>query len=213
MLDLPPFPLHPSDLLTDTGFVLFERSIPLSLEGSEDLGGAAGLGWATSSGNDAIVMTVLADLGVATGTPSELGAMFPIHGTMTWAGWRFGDDWQNSQVWRLVAAFLRLVQERTVVREHAPIPRSAVRRAARAGDTTPSGITVFTLRRPQNRPADDDADGLSPQWSHRWVVRGHWRQQWYPSQNRHAPVRVGPYVKGPEGLPLKHTTRIFDVSR
>lgn len=36
----------------------------------------------------------------------------------------------------------------------------------------------------------------------RWVVRMHRVRQWYPSENRHKILFRGPYVKGPEGLPI-----------
>ena len=31
----------------------------------------------------------------------------------------------------------------------------------------------------------------------------HKRNQWYPKQGVHKVIFVGPYVKGPDGLPLK----------
>ena len=31
----------------------------------------------------------------------------------------------------------------------------------------------------------------------------HKRNQWYPHQGVHMVIFVGPYIKGPEGLPLK----------
>lgn len=40
-------------------------------------------------------------------------------------------------------------------------------------------------------------------WSSRWVVKMHARRQWYPSKGRHEVIFVGPYVKGPEGKPMK----------
>jgi hypothetical protein len=36
----------------------------------------------------------------------------------------------------------------------------------------------------------------------RWVVRGYWRNQWYPSRQEHRPVWINPHIKGPEGSPL-----------
>lgn len=44
--------------------------------------------------------------------------------------------------------------------------------------------------------------GTTRAYRHRWMVKGHWRQQWYPSLGMHRPVWVAPYVKGPEGAPL-----------
>jgi hypothetical protein len=34
------------------------------------------------------------------------------------------------------------------------------------------------------------------------VVRGHWRNQWYPSLNARRPLWIAPYLKGPDDAPL-----------
>jgi hypothetical protein len=41
------------------------------------------------------------------------------------------------------------------------------------------------------------------EWSCRWMVRGHWRNQFYRSTGRREPLWITEYVKGPEGKPLK----------
>jgi hypothetical protein len=46
-------------------------------------------------------------------------------------------------------------------------------------------------------------------YQHQWVVRGHWRQQWYPSRNVHRPIWITPHIKGPEGAPLLGGERVF----
>jgi len=51
-------------------------------------------------------------------------------------------------------------------------------------------------------------------WSCRWLVRGHWREQWFPSVGRHRPIFILPYEKGPEDRPLKMPgATIFAVRR
>lgn len=44
--------------------------------------------------------------------------------------------------------------------------------------------------------------GTTSAYRHRWMVRGHWRQQWYPSLGLHRPVHIAPYLKGPADAPL-----------
>lgn len=39
-------------------------------------------------------------------------------------------------------------------------------------------------------------------WTHRWMVDGHWRNQWLPSVEMHRQQFILPYVKGPEDKPL-----------
>jgi hypothetical protein len=40
-------------------------------------------------------------------------------------------------------------------------------------------------------------------YTHRWLVRGHHRAQWYPSLKAHKVVWIAPYIKGPADAPLK----------
>lgn len=39
------------------------------------------------------------------------------------------------------------------------------------------------------------------QLSHRFIVRGHWRRQWYPSEKRHMSIWIRAHSKGPENAP------------
>ena len=39
-------------------------------------------------------------------------------------------------------------------------------------------------------------------WSHRWLVSGHWRNQWYPSEGVRRPIWIDAFVKGPSDAPL-----------
>lgn len=50
-------------------------------------------------------------------------------------------------------------------------------------------------------------------WSCQWIVRGHWRNQWYPSEGRHKQRYVPPYVKGPPDKPLRVTERVVEFVR
>lgn len=52
------------------------------------------------------------------------------------------------------------------------------------------------------------------EWSHQWVVRGHWRRQYYPKRQAHAPVWIHPHVKGPEDKPFVEAKPVvYSVSR
>lgn len=61
-------------------------------------------------------------------------------------------------------------------------------------------VRVVTLRK---RRARSKGESEAVEWSHRWVVQMHKRRQWYPSKQHHKVIFVGPFVKGPEGKPLK----------
>lgn len=56
--------------------------------------------------------------------------------------------------------------------------------------------------------ARSDGQRSGRTYSHRWVVRGHWRRQWYPSQNRHIPIWITDYIAGPDDLPIEHRDRV-----
>src|SRR5262245_17041441 len=114
--------------------------------------------------------------------------------------------------WWFTAA--HLMAQRLAIEVKTPLDRATRRRQERAGSTPPPFIRVVTLRRqtlhPQHRePAEGDID-----WQFSWTVRGHWRQQWYPSLGLHKKVFIEAYVKGPPEKPLKPgSVRIYGVSR
>lgn len=53
------------------------------------------------------------------------------------------------------------------------------------------------------------------EWSHRWIVRGHWRHQPYgPRDNPSYEWRwINPYIKGPEDAPLAMNEHVYKLAR
>lgn len=85
-------------------------------------------------------------------------------------------------------------------------PRASRRRAERAGITIPFVLydvrpTEYTGTVPgAERPTD---------WSHRWIVGGHWRQQPHgPGGTLRRPTWIAPHVKGPDDKPLVLKDRV-----
>jgi len=79
-------------------------------------------------------------------------------------------------------------------------------------DAPPPSITLITLRRKSVKK--DDAEAASIPWTRRWVVRGHWRKQYYPKTKTHAWKYIYEYIKGPEDKPLIITERrVFNFRR
>lgn len=107
----------------------------------------------------------------------------------------------------LKSAWLLMTQPLARV-EDAVFDRAARRRAEREGKQPPR-VRVIHLR----RPAGARHDGSSREYHHQWVVRGHWRQQWYPSREVHRPVWIAPHVKGPEDAPLLGGEKVHAWSR
>lgn len=88
--------------------------------------------------------------------------------------------------------------------------RPAARRLTRAGDTSDHAVRVITLR-----SLDPQSTGAvaSHEYHHQWIVRGHWRQQWYPTISDHRPVWIAPHLKGPDGAPLLGGERVYNWHR
>lgn len=105
---------------------------------------------------------------------------------------------------RLMAALFTLLNTSSLSRiaEERP-PRAVARREQRAGHKgAPSTVKVVYLRRPSN-PDEGGSAEHAGNYSHRWVVNSHWRNQPYgPGNSKRKLILIGPYVKGPEDKPL-----------
>ena len=123
-----------------------------------------------------------------------------------------------SNVLRMAHAFWLLLGQ-TVVRRREEIPdRSTRKRAERRG--LPKRVTVIELRRTEGSRSEGET---FVEWSHRWLVRGHWR--WQVCSDKHplaqeiAPgdwrcrIWIAPYVKGPDGKPLVVTDKVYALRR
>lgn len=72
-------------------------------------------------------------------------------------------------------------------------------------------ITLITLRR---KSVKKDGEPAEVERTHRWIVRGHWRRQWYPSLKRHDWKYIYEHIKGPEDKPLLISERrVFNFRR
>jgi len=83
--------------------------------------------------------------------------------------------------------------------------------------TPPGDVKVIQLRRldVQSGPRGPAPAGVDPiEWSCRWVVNGHWRNQYYPGVAEHRLIYILPFVKGPADKPLKvPKSTVFTVTR
>ena len=108
---------------------------------------------------------------------------------------------------RLCATFLLLLGQPLAATELQEPPRYLRRQAIRDHRQL-QPIRLITLRRSRH----DSEPGLpntGRDWSCRWVVSPFWRRQWYPSEQRHRMILVGPYVKGPADKPLVVRDKIY----
>jgi len=108
------------------------------------------------------------------------------------------DDAYDLFMPKFLFAFWRLCEQRIAVLDHAPVNHNARVFADRAG--IPPQVRIVRLRRAEQQPGDLASGGH--EWKHRWTVRMHKVNQWYPSEGRHKVIYRGPYLKGPEGKPI-----------
>lgn len=115
---------------------------------------------------------------------------------------------------RYLASGLLLMRQEIFRSESRPASRSLQRQLSRREPGIEPLIRVITLRRIHRQHDDSRHEENAREYSIQWIVRGHWRQQWYPSLNRHQPKWINPYVKGPEDKPLKPSrTTVYAVVR
>lgn len=109
----------------------------------------------------------------------------------------------------LAAAWLLMTQPTVVDRTRQHAAPDVRRSYARAGRGEPE-ITYVTLRRayvPDLGGEDGQADGRH--YRHRWITRGHWRQQPVgPGREQRRLTWIPEHIKGPEGAPMLATTKV-----
>jgi hypothetical protein len=112
---------------------------------------------------------------------------------------------------RLLTASWLWLKQRVMTEHPAPVAGFARKQAERA--EVDSTVRVIVLRRAADHPhAPQDPEAQA--WSCQWLVRGHWRQQFYPATNAHHPLWIEPHVKGPTDKPFKPPTEtVFKVER
>jgi len=109
-----------------------------------------------------------------------------------------------------VRVFNRLMQERIVLKTRMRPHRAVRRNAMRLGMAEIKDVLVCELRRARPRGYEwPETDGGEVHYSHRFMVQGHWRNQWYPSQGRHRQKWVSPYIKGPDDKPFIDKKRVW----
>lgn len=94
---------------------------------------------------------------------------------------------------RLLVALFRLMNEYVDI-DSEKLQRHASKRAVRAGRTGDIGnVTVLSLRRALY---EDGESGTGRKITLAHMVRGHWRNQWYPSQKMHRAKWINSFRRG-----------------
>jgi hypothetical protein len=100
---------------------------------------------------------------------------------------------------QVLATFWALCSQKIALQETYKPDRNLVRQAKREGWKSIPPVRVIRLREPATRSRGAGSD---VEWSHRWLVGSHWRNQWYPASGQHRPKLIEAYQKGPADKPL-----------
>jgi len=221
-MTIPDWSFDESYLPTPNGFVWFARKIPIESSKSS----LQALSWMRRTDGEGLDVVYYASRPVRERGVPIFAIILHRHESIRGDLKRLifggrGDSEQiemsNSRILPLLLIFasaLTFMQQQILVAGKRDITdRPTRRRLQREGWTEPPVVRVVELRRriyvdPKTR---EEREG--PEWSCQWLVRGHWRQQWYPSTGIHAPRWIMPYAKGPLDKPLRASSRIFAVIR
>lgn len=129
---------------------------------------------------------------------------------------RYGEDIDRAhecQNVRLLALLLTasILMRQPLAEETTEEPDRAARKRLRRAGHKPASVRVIELRRPKTTAGSPSESGR--EYHHRWITRGHWRQQWFPKREVHRPVWIAPHIKGPEGAPLIGGEKVYALKR
>lgn len=237
---LPDFNLHVEDVPNVAGFVFFEetqmfddvKGRPLAVKAigwqktvARDVGGGDEVidesSYKVYDGNHGIAFVLFTDGhderdSMHDELSSGLEELMQVSGGCPplWgmAGGRhaYGESAQDC-IGRIMYTFFRFIQETWVDNRMVIADRHTAKRV-RKYRITPE-VRVIQLREASTAKPRYEDSGEEIHYSHRFIVSGHWRNQWYPSQDRHAPKYIPSYIKGPDDKPLIIRDRVFHVAR
>lgn len=105
---------------------------------------------------------------------------------------------------RLLSCFWALASQKITIEENWVPDRATRRQILREqgwkATAIPPAVRVIRLREPATRSRS--GAGSDVEWSHRWIVGEHWRNQWYPASGQHRPKLIHAYQKGPVDKPF-----------
>ena len=168
---------------------------------------------------DGLVMTIYSEPNPEHWPAGHMPPLEPLHITPWWWGMSFegnevteggtptGAEWW----WKIVQTTFRLMQQHITVR-HSERPLRPQRRDAKRINVPERDVVVVTLRRERSKGQHDEPMSEA-HYDHRFIVGGHWRNQWYPSARTHRQIWIAPYEKGPEGAPLIIKPRAYAWTR
>ena len=118
---------------------------------------------------------------------------------------RFADRDLSHWISKLYFSLFAFIRQ-TCISIQATPPSRPIRRHLPPTFRAEPVIRIIQLRR--RSPAANGRGTQPRDYSCRWLVRGHWRNQFYPSSKNHRPRFIPAYVKGPDDKPLKRAAKV-----
>lgn len=229
---MPDMTLRPEDLIVPAGFAWFATPLALTPypEVARDLP-MLGFAWRLAPNDGVLLLPLTPHPGRSSGAPAQV------------VMWRFEDGFahllenvremadldavkfevaerlrgigahRRVEQMRYVAACLVFMNQHILVTTAERAPRATRKRLAQDGWIHEPVIRVVQLRRAATTHQMRERNDEPVEWSCSWVVRGHWRQQWFPKRQVHRPVWIAPHIKGPEGAPLIGGEKVYALKR
>lgn len=124
----------------------------------------------------------------------------------------------DASMWfaRFTLAAATWLQQRIIGLDRGQGTRQVARQLEREHKlpATPS-VRVVHLRRREtvHRAPVEGAVATTREYSVRWVVKGHFRNVWYPSRGEHKIKWIDSFIAGPDDKPLKQSSKVYAVER
>lgn len=128
-------------------------------------------------------------------------------------GWDLGEQHKAPDIpFQYTVAILRLMQETIVSVSDEEVSRNFRRKLERE-NRPERKVSVIALRKVYSRHHGEHRE---IEWSHRWVVRGHYRKQPCKDEDGNwstKTIYIRPYLKGPEDAPLLVREHVYSLKR
>lgn len=220
---MPPDPIHEDEITMPTGFVLLPKALMYTERNNKMLSTRA-FSWGAIRDAEGKSMMLITTWAHVADDDDFVQGVREIRDE-TWL--RHGQDamidlaptavvileFDDDLIWRefvkhqtgptrWLVALWRFVQQEVTVSERERVSRGIRRSLPRIGFPDEGYVTKIRLRRAQRKEAGEEI-GSGRHLTERHIVSGFWKRQWYPSTQTHRPIYIHPYVRGPEGTPLR----------
>lgn len=135
-----------------------------------------------------------------------------------WAEYKEANIFPSTNVMRLLWSYF-LIMSQTLTEKTKQQAENRAQRKRIEREKLVSEVTIiqFRKRRYVNTDTDETKEEKAVDWSHRWIVGGHWRWQPYKDPKSGGEIKkriwISPYVKGPEDKPLVAKSKVFVLAK